>query len=82
MSALSLLPRDMTDLSVSVRHCHDPHHAHRNPRIEIVSFTWRGGQVIIETEAGSELYNVKAGNESIVQATATAAQKFLQEQTR
>lgn len=77
MNAYTLLPHDMTDLSVSVRKCHDPYHAHKNPDIEVMSFTWRGASVVIESEAGSGRYNVKIGNVTAVQLTEHAARMFL-----
>jgi hypothetical protein len=80
MNALTLIPRDFLDLSVSIMPCNDPHHAHENAQILTVRFTWRGAQIVIESEEGSGRFNVKIGDVSAVQLSEHAARMFLYEQ--
>ena len=80
MNAYTLLPHDMTDLSVSIMPCHNPHHGHANPQILTLRFTWRGAQIVIESEEGSGRFNVRIGDVTALQLTEHAARMFLYEQ--
>lgn len=81
MDAIALLPRDFLDLSVEIMACHDPHHGHLTPQILTLRFTWRGAQIVIESEEGSGRFNVKIGDVSAVQLSEQGARMFLYEQT-